>query len=157
MAFDTMHESPRIAVVRRLLDLVDLAASADDGRPYLAQIYNEILAEGFVYQNRPQKATRGRREFGSWMREFADVTAMSCEILRVAEVGNWVLTERVDGWTIGGVQVTVPLMGSFEVDDAMRVASWTDYVPYSAEWQSSGQMRPGFFDDWTDTDLDIIT
>lgn len=146
----------RAAIVTRLLGLMDESAVSADPASVIATVYGEILADDFVYQNRPQRAAIGKREFSRWMREFTGMESMECEILRIAVAGDWVLTERVDSWSMRGVTVTMPIMGSFEVGDDGRVRSWTDYVCYSPQWEASGQMPSRFLVDWDDTTLEIV-
>lgn len=152
----TTPTTDKTAVVIRLLALLDEAAVSAQLADVLATVFDEILADDFVYQNRPQRAAVGKREFGKWMREFTEMESMESAILRIAATDDWVLTERVDSWSIQGVTVSMPIMGSFEVDDAGRVRSWTDYVSYSPQWEASGQMSDRFFADWQDTELEIV-
>lgn len=152
----TTSAHDKTAVVVRLLALLDEAAVSAGPTDILKTVFDEMLADDFVYQNRPQRPAVGKREFGKWMREFTGMASMECAILRIAATGDWVLTERVDSWSIRGVTVSMPIMGSFEVDDAGRVRSWTDYVCYSPQWEASGQMSDHFFADWQDTELEIV-
>jgi limonene-1,2-epoxide hydrolase len=145
----TTPTTDKTAVVIRLLALLDEAAVSAQPADVLATVFDEILADDFVYQNRPQRAAVGKREF-------TEMESMECAILRIAATDDWVLTERVDSWSIQGVTVSMPIMGSFEVDDAGRVRSWTDYVSYSPQWEASGQMSDRFFADWQDTELEIV-
>jgi limonene-1,2-epoxide hydrolase len=138
----------KIATVRTLLELIDQAHNMEDPAPIRTRIFNEILADDLVYQNHPQRIVRGKAEFAVWQRELAAVQAMTCQIIRAAVDGDWVLTERRDTWTMNGVELSTPLMGSFEVRDDAKIHAWIDYLPYSGQWKDSGQMRPGFFEDW---------
>jgi hypothetical protein len=98
----TTPTTDKTAVVIRLLGLLDEAAVSAQPADVLATVFDEILADDFVYQNRPQRAAVGKREFGKWMREFTGMASMECAILRIAATDDWVLTERVDSWSIRG-------------------------------------------------------
>jgi hypothetical protein len=78
----------RAAIVTRLLGLMDESAVSADPASVIATVYGEILADDFVYQNRPQRAAIGKREFNRWMREFTGMESMECEILRIAVAGD---------------------------------------------------------------------
>lgn len=137
----------RIAIVREFLSLIDEAHKADD--PTIARKrIGEILADDLVYQNRPQRPVHGKEGLASFQQELAGVWWMKCHIIRAAVDGDWVLTERRDAWSIGEIEVSTPLMGSFEVREDGKIHSWIDYLPYIEQWKESGQMRPGFFEDW---------
>ena len=49
------------------------------------------------------------------------------EILWLAANGNAVLTERIDHLTIAGKQVSLRVMGTFEVTDDGKLGAWRDY------------------------------
>jgi limonene-1,2-epoxide hydrolase len=55
------------------------------------------------------------------------------EIVRMAETGNAVLTERVDRFTINGKEVALPVMGTFELANG-KITAWRDYFDL-ATWQ----------------------
>lgn len=142
----------KLDVVIELLGLLDKLFVVDDPAPIRRRVFDELLADDLVYQNHPQRVTHGKREFASWQREFAGMQSLSCEVRHAAVDGDWVLTERVDTWTIDGIAFSAPLMGSFEVRADGRVHSWLDYLPYTEVWRGSGQLRSGFFDDWASSE-----
>jgi len=57
---------------------------------------------------------------------FAMCETMTIETVHLAAVGDVVLTERIDTFTIGGVVAPLPVMGTFEVRDG-RISAWRDY------------------------------
>jgi limonene-1,2-epoxide hydrolase len=149
-----MTPQAKESVVLELLGLIDAASTTDDPGGVQRRILS-LLAEDLVYQNHPQRRVEGLAGFAAWQREFAQVRAMRCEVLRIAVTSDWVLTERVDSWIVDGVEVRTPLMGSFEVRADGKVHAWVDYLPYTEAWRASGQMRPGFFEEWS-TDEEIV-
>jgi limonene-1,2-epoxide hydrolase len=44
----------------------------------------------------------------------------------IAASGNTVLTERVDRFTIEGRAITLPVMGTFEIENGL-ICAWRDY------------------------------
>jgi limonene-1,2-epoxide hydrolase len=60
-------------------------------------------------------------------------TNVDWEILSIAQSGATVLTERVDRFVINGKDVTLPVMGAFDMRDG-KIAAWRDYFDM-ATWQ----------------------
>jgi limonene-1,2-epoxide hydrolase len=48
------------------------------------------------------------------------------EMPNIAASGNTVLTERVDRFTIEGRAITLPVMGTFEIENGL-IRAWRDY------------------------------
>src|SRR5213594_3150183 len=70
-----------------------------------------------VYHNIPIAPVRGRDAIAATLRGFLDpATEAGFEVLAIAAIGDKVLTERVDRFTINGKQIALPVMGAFEVD-----------------------------------------
>jgi len=81
-----------------------------------------------VYHNIPIAPSKGKEAIRATLAGFLDpdgaakfvVNALACD-------GSTVLTERVDYLTIGGKQVSLPVMGAFEVTDDGKISAWRDY------------------------------
>ncbi len=80
-----------------------------------------------VYHNMPLEPVTGptaiREALDFFLKPASDV---DWQMRNIAQVGNAVLTERVDRFTMNGKQVTLPVMGVFEFQDG-RITAWRDY------------------------------
>ena len=91
------------------------------------QAIEQALADDVVYHNIPMEKIEGK------VAAMAFITGMqpesvAWETLSIAEAGNKVLTERVDGFVLqGGKTVSLPVMGTFEIDDDGNISAWRDY------------------------------
>ena len=84
------------------------------------------FTDDIVYHNVPMQPLEGRaavRKYleGAWQFERCD-----WQTLNIAATGNVVLTERIDAFVINGKDVSLPLMGVFEIRDG-KIAAWRDY------------------------------
>src|SRR5258705_240397 len=84
------------------------------------------LHEDVVYHNVPVEPILGRVAVRAYLDGKGGFEKMQWKLLAIAESGNKVLTERVDEFTLGGVDVSLPLMGIFEIDGG-RIRAWRDY------------------------------
>ena len=57
---------------------------------------------------------------------FAMCDAMTIETTHLAVRDSIVLTERIDTFWVGGKQVPLPVMGTFEIRDG-KIYAWRDY------------------------------
>ena len=48
-------------------------------------------------------------------------------MLSLAANGRKVLTERINRFTINGKKITIPVMGTFEIDAQGKISAWRDY------------------------------
>jgi limonene-1,2-epoxide hydrolase len=53
-------------------------------------------------------------------------SSIDWEIVHAAQVGDTVLTERIDRFVIGGKSVVLPVMGAFDLRGG-KIAAWRDY------------------------------
>lgn len=88
-----------------------------------------FFAEDAVYHNMPIAPVKGRAAIEAVLKQFVGpaTTSAEFEVHNLAVSGRVVLTERVDRFSIDGKDVALPVMGSFEVDDAGRIRAWRDY------------------------------
>ncbi len=81
-----------------------------------------------VYHNIPIAAVTGPAEIEKVLQQFlGPASEAEFEIRSLAVSGNAVLTERVDRFTVGDKRIELPVMGTFEVDDAGKISAWRDY------------------------------
>ncbi len=88
----------------------------------------ESLLDGkVVYHNIGLEPAVGREAALAAVKfQFDMFDPISFRIRNLAEVGDTVLTERIDEITANGVMAPVPVMGTFEVTDG-RIVQWRDY------------------------------
>lgn len=99
---------------------------------------DEILgyfADDAVYHNIPLAPAEGKDAIRGLL-DFivSPAREISFEILHLASVGDVVLTERVDRFTLDGKEVVLPVSGTFEVRDG-KIAAWRDYFDLQS-WTS---------------------
>ena len=54
-------------------------------------------------------------------------TFMHCGITRIVSSGRYVVTERVDHFTMHGIRVEHALMAIYEIDADGKIAAWREY------------------------------
>lgn len=87
-----------------------------------------FFTDDAVYHNIPLAPVTGRAAIVSTLEQFVTpATMVEFEIRAIASKGNVVLTERVDRFTIGGKNVELPVMGTFELTPDGKIAAWRDY------------------------------
>lgn len=87
-----------------------------------------FFAADAVYHNIPIEPVTGHAAIEGVLQQFiGPATDAEFELLAIATVGNKVLTERVDRFTIMGKRIELPVMGIFEVDGAGKITAWRDY------------------------------
>ncbi|MDA0339442.1 MAG: nuclear transport factor 2 family protein [Proteobacteria bacterium] len=87
----------------------------------------DMLAEDVFYHNIPMPPLNGREASRGMLKGMGDMKAINWELLNIAENGDVVLTERVDGFTFAdGKEVALPVMGTFKLVDG-EIKEWRDY------------------------------
>ncbi|MFN3233327.1 MAG: limonene-1,2-epoxide hydrolase family protein [Alphaproteobacteria bacterium] len=87
----------------------------------------DMLAEDVFYHNIPMEPINGREAARAMLKGMGDVEDINWETTAIAENGDIVMTERVDGFTFkGGKKIAIPLMGIFKVKDG-EIVEWKDY------------------------------
>jgi limonene-1,2-epoxide hydrolase len=137
-----------LEIVHEYFDTMNEAVAKRD--PAVIARRRTLLADDIVYQNKPLKVINGLAELTKWQSEFAGCDYMVGEVRHMAEDGDWVLTERVESWSIGGVEVGGEIMGILEVRDG-QIHTWFDHMSYFDDWRRSGQLPPEFFERWSAT------
>jgi limonene-1,2-epoxide hydrolase len=105
-------------VVRDMCDAFE-KHEAEGLRPY--------FTDDVVYHNVPMDPAVGIDATIAFIQGFlAMCDGMTIETVHLAVRDGVVLTERIDTFTIGGVETALPVMGTFEVRDG-RISAWRDY------------------------------
>ncbi len=85
------------------------------------------FAPGAVYHNIPVDPVEGHDAIRTLIEGFTTgIDRVEFEIRHAAAVGDVVLTERIDRFFAPGREVTLPVMGAFEVRDGL-ITAWRDY------------------------------
>jgi limonene-1,2-epoxide hydrolase len=93
-----------------------------------------FFAEDAVYHNMPAQPVKGTAAIRRAIESFVSpASRVDWEILRIAQAGNAVLTERVDRFVVNGKEVVLPVMGTFELAGG-KITAWRDYFDL-ATWQ----------------------
>jgi limonene-1,2-epoxide hydrolase len=93
------------------------------------------FAPDAVYHNIPMEAVQGLVAIRDTLIGFAGMSEeIDWELHHIAAAGGAVLTERTDGFKIGGKWIRVRVMGVFELVDG-KIAAWRDYFDL-AQFQS---------------------
>jgi limonene-1,2-epoxide hydrolase len=86
-----------------------------------------IIAEHGVYHNIPVDPVVGPDAIRATLASFTTrVEAIEFRIASIAADGGTVLTERIDVFRLPGKEISLPVMGTFEVVDR-KIAAWRDY------------------------------
>ena len=85
-----------------------------------------MLDENVRYHNMPVAPIEGRAAVAAYFDSKGGFDWINWKLLAIAAHGNMVLTERIDDFSIGGVKVSLPIMGTFEIRDGL-IRSWRDY------------------------------
>jgi limonene-1,2-epoxide hydrolase len=84
------------------------------------------LHEDIIYHNMPVEPLHGKPAVSDYLRSRWVFDSIDWEMPNIAASGNTVLTERVDRFTIEGRAITLPVMGTFEIDNGL-IRAWRDY------------------------------
>ncbi|MBB5912255.1 limonene-1,2-epoxide hydrolase [Nocardia transvalensis] len=99
----------------------------------------EYFSDEAVYHNIPMEPLAGKAAILEFLRGFiGGFGNIDFVVHHQAEVGNTVLNERTDRFSIGDKKVELPVMGTFEVRDG-KIVAWRDYfdmAPFAAMQQS---------------------
>jgi limonene-1,2-epoxide hydrolase len=114
---ENAQEAASLAVVHDFI----AAWNANDMQQVVA-----LLDENVIYHNMPVAPLNGRQAVATYLDSKGGFDWIRWKLLAIAVNGNKVLTERVDDFSIGGVAVSLPIMGTFEVHDG-KIRAWRDY------------------------------
>jgi limonene-1,2-epoxide hydrolase len=86
-----------------------------------------FFAPDAIYHNIPVDPVVGTDAIRAMVSMFTTgVEGIEFRVLHLAANGNVVMTERIDVFTLPGKQISLPVMGTFEIVDG-RIAAWRDY------------------------------
>lgn len=94
------------------------------------------LAGDIEYHNIPLQPLKGKEQVERYLRSVGPFEQCEWEIRSIAAMGNKVLTERVDRFTVQGTKIELPVMGIFEIENGL-IRRWRDYfdlASYRAQW-----------------------
>jgi limonene-1,2-epoxide hydrolase len=92
-----------------------------------------------VYHNMPMPPVKGTDAIRNVLKGFLGMaTEVKWVTHQIAQTGSVVLTERTDGFRIGGRWVELPVMGAFEFENG-KIRAWRDYFDL-ATWTK--QLQP---------------
>jgi limonene-1,2-epoxide hydrolase len=97
------------------------AWNANDLERVVAHLHPEVF-----YHNVPVAPIIGRDAVRSYLFGKGGFEWVDWKLLAIAASGNKVLTERIDDFGIGGRDISLPLMGIFEIEDGL-IRAWRDY------------------------------
>ncbi len=106
-----------IEVVRRFI----AAWNANDLERVLGYLHMDVH-----YHNVPLEPIYGREAVRAYLASKGGFDWVDWKLLAIAASGNQVLTERRDDFGIGGRNVSLPLMGIFEIEGGL-IRAWRDY------------------------------
>lgn len=93
-----------------------------------------LFTEDAVYHNLPGEPVTGKEAVMQVIRGYVTPSeTIDWKVTHQAVSGNVVLNERVDRFVLGGKEIVLPVMGTFEIRDG-RIAAWRDYFDM-ATWQ----------------------
>lgn len=80
-----------------------------------------------TYHNMPMKPIVGRQAIEAFLVEFTGAFGgIDFEVHHQVAAGDVVLNERTDRFHLGGAEIVLPVMGTFEVHDG-KIHTWRDY------------------------------
>jgi limonene-1,2-epoxide hydrolase len=86
-----------------------------------------FFADDAIYHNIPIAPVEGTDAIRATIEGFVGgVDKLEFRVDNIAAAGNTVLTERVDIFSMPGVTIELPVMGTFELRDG-KIAAWRDY------------------------------
>ncbi len=97
------------------------AWNANDIEAVVAHLHEDVF-----YHNVPVDPIHGRAAVSEYLHNIGKFDWVNWRVLAIAESGNRVLTERIDEFRLAGRNISLPLMGIFEVEQSL-IRSWRDY------------------------------
>lgn len=86
-----------------------------------------FFTDDAVYHNIPVDPVVGPDAIRATLASFTDgIEALEFRVLAIAANGTTVMTERVDVFHYPDKEISLPVMGTFEVVDG-KIAAWRDY------------------------------
>lgn len=108
----------------------------------LEKIYS-FMADDIVWQDMPLSTVTGIDQVRAKMDGFPGVEACGFDTHHIAANGNVVLTERTDWFEMKGKKRTIRVMGTFELNEAGKIAKWRDYFDIAEFQREFGDLAEG--------------
>ena len=89
------------------------------------------LGEDIYYHNIPMEPVSGLPAVTEYLKSAWIFSECNWQILNIVADGDIVLTERIDDFVINGSDVSLPVMGTFELKD-LKIEVWRDYFDLSS-------------------------
>jgi limonene-1,2-epoxide hydrolase len=87
----------------------------------------EYMAEDCEYDNVPMSKAIGHQQIRDTLAMFVSAdNPAEFKIVRQVATGNLVMNERVDSLKMGGKEISIPVVGVWEVKDD-KIVLWRDY------------------------------
>ena len=88
----------------------------------------DLFTDDAVWWDVPLRPAEGKAAIRARLQEIVENVGTSggFEIVRLVVAGDVVMMERIDHFTVEGVEVTVPVCGVAEVREG-KIAAWRDY------------------------------
>jgi limonene-1,2-epoxide hydrolase len=87
-----------------------------------------FFSDDAVYHNIPLDPVNGRDAIGTTIASFFGMAdKVWFDTLHIVADGPIVLTERIDHFMMGGRDIALPVMGTFEVNAEGKITAWRDY------------------------------
>jgi limonene-1,2-epoxide hydrolase len=100
----------------------------------------DSLSDDAVYHSIPLTPLVGKAAIAAWVSGFADVPPGRLVVHHQIAAGNIVMNERTDYITLNGVPVTLPICGTFELNEG-KIRAWREYfdlTPAKAAFAAPG-------------------
>jgi limonene-1,2-epoxide hydrolase len=97
------------------------AWNENDLERIVAHLHPDVL-----YHNIPVAPIHGRAAVKAYLDSKGGFDWVNWKLLAIAESGHKVLTERVDDFGVSGANISLPVMGTFEIEDGL-IRAWRDY------------------------------
>ncbi len=102
-------------------DFCDRVAEGD------AEKAASYFSDDAVYHNIPLDPVNGREQIQATIAMFLGMAEkVWFETLHLVADGTIVMTERIDHFQVGGKDIGLPVMGTFEVEGG-KITAWRDY------------------------------
>lgn len=86
-----------------------------------------MMAEDIVWHNMPMEPAVGIAACKALMANFPPSEGIYFDTHHIVASGQIVMTERTDGFLIGGCWRKILLMGIFEINSDGKIGKWRDY------------------------------
>ena len=90
----------------------------------------ELASEDIEYDNVPVGKNIGHQAMRDILTMMAGFGEVEFIVHRQICVGQTVVNERTDRFTVGGRVIDLPVAGIFEIDDTGKVSLWRDYFDF---------------------------